>query len=108
MKVYLSGPITGIQNYELIFNVAERALTDKGHVVVNPALLPEGLGDCDTYMGICFSMIDVCDAVVMLPGWKQSFGCCREWGYAMGLDKLICDYETMFPDQSKAEAANDA
>ena len=93
MKIYIAGPITGHSDYEKKFAEAEELLTEQGHVVINPALLPEGLGNCNTYMGICFAMIDACDAVVMLDGWEMSFGACREWGYARITDKIVVEYE---------------
>lgn len=105
MKIYIAGPITGCDGYEKKFAEAERVLKEQGHIIINPAMLPEGLGDCDTYMGICFAMIDVCDAVVMLDGWKKSFGSCREWGYAFGTDKLVCEY-TYFLKQEKGTDAH--
>ena len=56
-------------------------------------MLPQGLGDCDAYMKICLPLIDAADEVVMLNGWRDSRGACREWGYAMALKKIIVDYE---------------
>lgn len=94
MKIYIAGPITGHGDYEKKFARAEELLTERGHIVINPALLPEGLGSCDTYMGIYFAMIDACDAVVMLDGWQESFGACREWGYAQGRDRIVTDLST--------------
>ena len=95
MIIYLAGPITGVLDYEKKFSEAEENLTEQGHVVLNPAMLPEGLGDCDAYMRICLPMVEMADAVVMLKGWENSRGACREWGYAMGLDKTIVEYEAM-------------
>ena len=89
MIIYLAGPITGVSDYEDRFTDAERRMKEQGHIVLNPAKLPQGLGDCGAYMGICFPMIDRADAVLMLEGWEDSRGACREWGYAMALDKLI-------------------
>lgn len=100
MIVYLSGPITGVKNYEKNFAEAEAELRRQGHIVLNPAMLPPDLGDCDKYMQICLPMIDVADAVVMLEGWKNSRGACREWGYALGLDKLIVDFNEFADNES--------
>lgn len=94
MIIYLAGPITGVKDYVKQFAEAEAEMTAQGHTVLNPAMLPVDLGDCDAYMKICMPMIDVADAVVFLDGWKDSRGACREWGYAMGKDKLISYFES--------------
>ena len=64
MKIYIAGPITGCDGYEKKFAEAERVLKEQGYIIINPAMLPEGLGDCDTYMGICFAMLlqQLCDS----------------------------------------------
>ena len=92
MIIYLAGPITGIPDYKRRFAEAEDELTSQGHIVLNPAELPDNLGDCDAYMKLCLPMIDAADAIVLLGGWKDSRGACREWGYAMALNKIIVEF----------------
>lgn len=89
MIIYIAGPITGVENYKENFGKVERELTDEGHKVLNPATLPQGLGDLSEYMHICLPMIDVADAVVMLPGWEKSLGANQEYGYALARGKQI-------------------
>lgn len=89
MIVYLAGPITDNENAAEQFAAAEEKLKKNGCIVLNPKLLPEGLGDCDDYMKLCLPMIDFADAIVMLDGWKDSRCACREWGYAFAKDKAI-------------------
>lgn len=91
MIIYIAGPITGVADYKENFAEVERELTSAGHVVLNPAVLPQGMGDLRTYMHVCLPMIDVADAVVMLPGWENSLGANREYGYATALDKTITE-----------------
>lgn len=81
MKIYIAGPITGIQDYKERFGEAERQLRAKGHTVMNPAILPEGFDHLE-YMHICLPMVEVCEAVVFLPGWEKSKGAQMEYHYA--------------------------
>ena len=73
MKVYIAGKITGDPGYRDKFAAAEIQLGGKGHTVLNPAELPEGMAKAD-YMRICFAMIDVADAVIFLPDAAESAG----------------------------------
>ena len=73
MKVYIAGKITGDPYYRAKFAQAERALTAAGHIVLNPAVLPEGMGKAD-YMRICLAMLDSADAIGLLHGWGNSPG----------------------------------
>lgn len=93
MIIYIAGPITGVADYKEQFDKVERGLTDIGHKVLNPAKLPQGMGDLKKYMQICLPMIDVADAVVMLPGWEKSLGANQEYGYALALGKMITELQ---------------
>ncbi|WP_313292597.1 DUF4406 domain-containing protein [Faecalispora jeddahensis] len=79
---YLSGPITGIDNYQERFALAELELIRRGHKVFSPASMPAGLPH-ETYMPICYAMIDACNTVCFLPGWRESKGANMEYEYAM-------------------------
>lgn len=85
MKVYISGPITGIKDYMQNFARAERKLGAEGHVPVNPAKVNAQLPKDTTheeYMKMSYVMLDMCDAVFMLEGWEGSKGCNLELKYA--------------------------
>ena len=66
MKIYLAGRIAGDRKYRAKFREATRALEGMGHVVLNPATLPDGLTDAD-YMQICIAMLNAADLAVFLP-----------------------------------------
>jgi hypothetical protein len=55
---------------------------------MNPAILPEGF-PWESYMPICYAMIDACDAVYMLDNWRESVGARLEYDYAIDKGKLI-------------------
>lgn len=86
MKVYLAGKITGDKNYRAKFEAAEKMLEEEGHIVMNPAVLPEGLYKAD-YMRICMAMIDSADVAVFLPDFRDSFGARVEFDYCEYIEK---------------------
>jgi hypothetical protein len=88
VKVYIAGKITGNPDYKQQFAEAEKKLREKGHTTMNPAVLPDGF-EHQEYMKICFSMIDVCDAVFFLDNWRDSIGANMEIEYAFAQNKGI-------------------
>jgi hypothetical protein len=92
MKIYISGPITGTDDYRERFNAAEKKLTDEGHVVYNPVKLIDALPECttyDEYMKMDFYMIDMADAIYLMSGWRKSLGATTEYIYAVQNGKGI-------------------
>ena len=88
MKVYIAGKITGNENYREEFARVQAELEKDGHIVLNPAVMPEGLTNAE-YMRICFAMIDIADEVVFLPGWQHSEGACLEKDYCLYVGKSL-------------------
>lgn len=81
---YIAGPITGIpEGNRPLFNEAHKWLEERGAVVLNPSVLPEGLPTHQSYMNICLPMLAEADAVVMLPGWRDSKGALMEYQQAI-------------------------
>ena len=72
-KVFLSGPITGVEHYERPFNAAQALAESQGYEVFNPATLPPG-HDWTWYMRRCVEELAKCDHIWMLPGWMASRG----------------------------------
>ena len=91
-KVYIAGKITGDPDYKKKFLSFQTLLEVAGHIVLNPAILPEGMSPAD-YMRICFAMIDCADFVVFLPDYTQSNGARIERSYCKYTDKPIATME---------------
>ncbi|WP_035463401.1 DUF4406 domain-containing protein [Alicyclobacillus macrosporangiidus] len=87
MRLYLSGPMTGLADFNHpAFREAAAVLREQGHVVVSPAELP---GDkCDpweVWMRKALTMLLTCEAVAFLPGWQASRGATLEHHVAQAL-----------------------
>lgn len=80
MKIYIAGKITGDANYKDKFRRAEELLVSQGHIVLNPAKLPEGLRPGD-YMRICFAMLEAADMAAFLPDYCDSPGARLEYDW---------------------------
>lgn len=109
MRLYISGPITGIENYRRIFQGAKDALLAKGYDVVNPAELTEVIGDSFSYdeiMSIDLDLLNRCDVLVQLSGWEESRGANIEYGYALGSNKTILSFECIVEGGCRCKTKN--
>jgi hypothetical protein len=99
---YLSGPITGHDDYVDDFARAETlALLAGARLVVNPArnlcCIPNiALPACSEktyriYMAMDMAALSLCDSILLLPGWESSCGARAEEAYArsIGLSRLL-------------------
>lgn len=99
IKVYVAGPMTGLPDFNRgAFFEAGGVLFDNGHIVLNPAVFPDGLEHSD-YMKICLPMIDAAEAVVMLPGWEKSKGANMEFQYAQIRNLPVFEVEFGYADE---------
>jgi hypothetical protein len=74
MIIFLSGPVTyNPRKARRIFKRAERKLRRRGHVVLNPTILPDGM-EWQQYMNISLTMLAEADGILLLPGWAKSPG----------------------------------
>lgn len=91
MRVYISGPITGVPEYESLvaFNDTEDQLARAGLEVVNPRRISSWGLTWELYMKIAQDILysGEIDAVVLLKGWEKSKGACIEktWADANGI-----------------------
>ena len=105
--VYLSGRISGNDNYKTEFAFAEYFLTQMGYIVINPAELDEiaeGL-TYEQYMQICYRLVDIADIIFMVSGWQKSKGANAELSYAKSLGKKVMyqDYYAPFRKVGESE-----
>ena len=91
-KIYISGAITGTDDYMERFCAAEERVKSDSFEVVNPAkvnaMLPKSTSYED-YMKMSFCMIDMCDSIYMLRDWTESNGARMELEYAIANKKNI-------------------
>ena len=90
--IYLSGPIKGVEDYERAFEDAEKRFQCQDQVVLNPARLLKGTEDRDC-LPVCLQLVELADAVVLLPGWERSLGATTEALYALRQDKMVFNIE---------------
>ncbi|MGF1745265.1 DUF4406 domain-containing protein [Vibrio minamisatsumaniensis] len=88
-KVYIAGPMSGLPDFNRtsFFSLGNR-IKHLGYVVLNPAVLPDGLTQAE-YMDICCAMVRAADCVVMLEGWEDSDGAVAEYHLAKKLGKAL-------------------
>lgn len=91
MRVYISGPITGVEDYNDKFSKAAEFLSKKGYDVINPTVIDDIFPDLEyeEYMKLDIALLDLSDAIYMLNGWEKSRGSNREYGYALAAGKQI-------------------
>jgi hypothetical protein len=92
-RVFISGGITGVENYKEKFDNAEKELKIKGYKVINPTIVSEQLIEAEVTWEECMSvtqaLFDICDSVYMLRGWEKSAGAAVEHRIALEQNKTI-------------------
>lgn len=104
MKIYISGKMTGLSKEKIWdnFRKVETFIIKHGHhygnkkieSVMNPAVTYAmqkfNAFSYEDWLRIDFAMLDACDAVALLPNWKDSMGAKREIAYAYKHGKHVC------------------
>ncbi len=95
MKIYISGPITGLpyNEVESCFNKVEKELQLAGYETVNP--INNGLPKDSTWkehMRADLRLLLDCDAIYMLEGWERSIGAMIEYDLALKLHLAVLNW----------------
>ncbi len=107
--IYLSGPITGVADYQERFARAERILRSawqgRGIYIINPAVRhPAGLSNAE-YVRLSLAEIDASHDVCLLPGWEDSTGAQLELAYAnyIGIPsfQIVDRFPECYPEETQ-------
>lgn len=91
-RIYISGAITGTDDFMERFGKAQKELEGQGYSVMNPALVNSNMPSDTTYgeyMKMDFAMLDICQTIYLLNGWEKSVRANREREYAIREGKHI-------------------
>ena len=83
--IYISGKITGTDDYLQRFERAENHLNNSDILdIINPAKVNSFLPELSYshYIKISLCMLEMCDTIYMLKGWEDSTGAKLEWEFA--------------------------
>lgn len=73
-RIYISGPMTGLPDFNYpAFNAEAARLRALGYHVENPAENPPQ-DSWEAYMEVCIPQLLTCDTIALLPGWSESRG----------------------------------
>lgn len=100
MTIFLSGPMTGLPGYNYpAFAAAAWDLRARGRHVVSPHELHDGKTNLPYiyYLRHDLKALLECTELVVLPGWRNSFGAQLEVRVAAALDMPITEYKKAQP-----------
>ena len=93
MKIYISGKITGTDDYAERFQQAAEAIEAKGHEAINPLMLHTILKPWTTtweqYILADLGLLRASEGAYFMPGWGNSSGAKVEHEEAVRLHKKI-------------------
>ena len=96
-KIYISGKITGLVYSEVQkkFNRAENLIKIMDHEAINPLKITpfvDGKTWKEYMIDDLKALLD-CDAIALLPDWKDSKGACVEYQLAKSLELEIIELD---------------
>jgi hypothetical protein len=103
-RIYIAGPMTGYEDFNFpAFHDAADRFREAGWHVANPAENFAGRTDLprETYLRADLAMLARCDAIAMLPGWRNSRGAMLEFLIAHELRLTVYDAETLAPAEMR-------
>lgn len=100
-NIYLSGKITGDPEFREKFARKAEELTKQGWRVFNPAVHPD-MFSWEHFMELDLLALSKCDAIFLLPDWKESRGAKMELDEAKRLGKRI-----IYDDLARSETAEE-
>lgn len=95
MKVYISGPMTRLPNFNYpAFFTAARRLRELGHEPLNPAEQPtKHWKSRADYMRHDIKLLAQADAITLLDGWQESAGAKLEYEIAVQIELAVFDLD---------------
>lgn len=107
-KIYLSGPMTGIEQFNYpLFNSVAAQLRANGDLVYNPAEYCKLVGVEPNHIDLRAAFAEYCnyicrtaDTIVMLPGWILSQGARAEFALALNFPIEVFYWENIAADFS--------
>jgi Domain of unknown function (DUF4406) len=97
MKLYVSGPMTGLPDWNFpAFNTAAAKVRALGHEAVNPVdVNPDPATPWEMCLRADIKALCDCDGIVLLPGWEKSKGAQLELHIAHRLQMSVHFIETL-------------
>lgn len=94
-RIYLSGPMSGIENHNFpAFNAEAARLRALGYSVINPAEVnPDTSMSWHECLRVDIKLLCDCDMLALLPGWEHSNGAHLELHIAHRLGMYITSSE---------------
>lgn len=105
MLVYISGKITGTNDFRERFEKIEEFLTNKGYSCINPVKVADSLPELEynLIMAICLTLVTIADAMYAPKDYRLSNGASLEMECAKRLGKVIM-YEEDWDECRRADA----